>query len=168
MYRSIILVFLFATLSAKADRVGDFDIDASITSKEKAQKVGYHKEKDQNLSYRVKIDCRGTSKYTDLVIKYIVIYHMPTHASSRERGEQIMAGSEKVASLAPLEKFFLNTKPVTNSYNEYSDLGSDKVTYGKATLNGISLRIMQGEKVIAEYSRPADTKNRWVDAPKED
>lgn len=168
MDRIIILSFLLGALSASAERIGNFDIDATVThAKETTQSSGSsnYKEKDQTITYKVKIDCRGTEKYSDLVVKYIVLYRVPRYASVKERGDQLLSGEEKIPSLAPLGKFEFSTKSVSNTYTQYGT--TSEYQWGKMQFKGIALKLMQGDKVIAEFSRPVDMKDRWKDADKE-
>ena len=174
-----VLVFLLGSLFpivAGADRSGNFDITAQPTNKETAEVTDrgaswVEKEKSQTLIYKVKIDLRGLEKLENLEVQYIVAYKVPrgwwrndnnnNSSDNRPRGgTQFIHGKKEIKQLAPLEKFEFNTEGIENSYQE-TQWSSGRNQYGKATLKGVTIRIMQGDKKLAEMSNPNDMKEVW-------
>ncbi len=159
-------------IAGMADRSGNFEISVQPVNMETSEVTdrGSHwveKEKSQTLVYKVKIDMRGLEKLENLEVQYIVAYKIPRgwwrSSESNEkiaRGTQFIRAKKEVKQLAPLEKFEFNTEGIENSYREDQWSGG-RNQYGKATLKGVTIRIMQGDKKLAEMSNPTDMKDAW-------
>lgn len=156
---------LWGAVPAAAARVGNFEVSVQALNKESGDVThrgdyGVVKAKSQALVYQVKIELKGTEKLQDLEVLYIVSYNNP---QSYGRGRApFIRGKEEIKQMAPFGKFEFTTKAVENNYEEYrSTWDGGKSQWGKATLRGITLRIMRGEKSLAEFSYPNDMKDAW-------
>jgi len=167
----VYLVFWVFLPSLKAERAGNFEIAITPTSKESSQRTGgdgywTEKEKSQKLTYRVTITCKGLEKLEDLQVKYIVVYSAPGTYYHRDGnnnnrdGMRVINGDEKIAKFVPLDSTEFTTKEVQNTYQENTWEGG-RSSWGKAQLKGIALKIMQGDKVLAELAKPANMKDYW-------
>ncbi len=166
----VYLVFGVFLPSVKAERAGNFEIAITPSSKESSQRTGgdgysIEKEKSQKLIYRVKITCKGLEKLEDLQVKYLVVYlaqgnYYRDGNNNKRGGAQVIKGDEKIEKFAPLDSIEFTTKEVQNTYQENTWEGG-RSSWGKAQLKGIALKIMQGDKVLAEWAKPADMKDYW-------
>ncbi|MBI4027582.1 MAG: hypothetical protein HY360_21525 [Verrucomicrobia bacterium] len=154
-------------LSAQADRVGNFEVMFQPLNKESAEVINRgggwtEKEKSQTLVYKVRIDYKGLDKLEDIVVRYIVVYKASStwRDSRNERGPQVVRGEEKIVSFGTHDKFEFETTSVEHVYTEHQWQGG-RSQYGKAQLKGIAIKILQGEKILAEIARPDDMKQYW-------
>jgi len=173
----LIMVFLLCGLlgavSAKAERAGDFEIAVQPINKESSQRIGgdgywTEKEKSQTLVYKVKLTYKGLEKLENILIKYLVAYTAQGSSQQGSQGRnygrssvQTIKGDEKVDKLSTLDNVEFTTKMIENVYQESTWHGG-KSQHGKAQMKGIALKIMQGDKVLVEWAKPAETKEYWT------
>jgi hypothetical protein len=119
------------------------------------------------MVYRVRIDLKGIDKMADLKVVYVVAFRSPRNSGGSRNVLRYAKGEETIASLAPMEKFEFTTEGVENKYTEYN-WGDGKSSWGKAQLKGICLRIMQGDKKLAEAASSVDMKDAFEKAAKQE
>jgi hypothetical protein len=161
IFKSYLLVLLISgtmALTVHAQRVGSFEITAQPVNKESSEVTGQgswwvDKRKSQNMVYKVRIDYKGLDPIENITVRYLVAF-TPVKTSN------VVEGSETYVKLSSQQKVEFETKGIENTYMQYNYDGMSHKS-GKAQLRGIALRIFQGEKMIAEWSQPADIKNSW-------
>jgi hypothetical protein len=164
-------VGLLIPILVLAERSGNFEIIFTPVNKESSETVdrgAWHteKEKSQNMAYRVRIDLKGVDKLQDLKVFYVVVYRAPNATSSSRSSTRYATGEVSISNLAPMEKHEFTTESVENSYREYN-WGDGKSSYGKGQLKGIAVRIMQGEKKLAEAASSVDMRDAFDKAAKQ-
>lgn len=156
---------------AQADRIGNFDIVVQPINKEESEVRGrtdysVQKEKSQNLAYKVRIQCKSLDSEENLEVAYIVTYKSTnsgfyTSSGNQHRTTPAIKGTVSIAKLDPLGVFEFVTDSVENTYQEYQSSWSGKSQWGKAQLTGLTLRIIQKGKVLAEYATSPTVKEQW-------
>jgi hypothetical protein len=147
--------FAFA-LNLHAQRVGNFEITAQPVNKEVSRTTSQginwtDKQKNQSMVYKVRIDHKGIDALENVTIQYIV---------AANNSSSMIEGSEKFEKVSSQQKIEFETKGVENTYMQYN-YGGTSYKSGKAQLRGIAIRILQGDKLLAEWSQPGDIKNLW-------
>jgi hypothetical protein len=161
---TLTLIFFTAAL-ARADRVGDFDIQAHVQNAETAQVMNRSgswtaKDKNQRLFYKIRMELKGLKKLEKLEVHYIIYCYSPQAEGELKSGMNTLTDQYDIKELSPFGKVEFDTSGFGKSYLETQD-NSGKARYGRAELKGITLRIMQGTEKLAEYSSPPDMKKAW-------
>ena len=163
-------LFLFAVTLARADRVGDFDIQAHVQNQEKSQTKERSgewtsKNKNQTLFYKIRMELKGLKKLENVEVHYIIHCYSPEVQGELKVGTNILTDKYDIKEWAPFGKMEFDTSGFDKSYYE-SQWNTGKYQSGKAELRGITLRVMQGKEKLAEYSSPPDMKKAWDEQEK--
>jgi hypothetical protein len=158
IFASCFLFFIALAACLYAERVGNFEITVQPVTKEKSDAIDrdwQHKNKTQTMYYSVRGVLKGLEKMEKISIKYIVA------SKASDEKTKYTEGKYEVGPMEPLAKFEFNTTDLENDYQEYWSNSSYQSKYGKAKLLGMTLKIMNGEMVVAEYATSQDAKKYW-------
>jgi hypothetical protein len=167
----LMLTVTFFTVSlARADRVGDFDIQAHVQNQEKSQTKERSgdwtsKNKSQSLFYKIRMELKGLKKLENLEVHYIIHCYSPNDQGELKTGTNTLTDKYDIKEWSPFGKVEFDTSGFDKSYYE-SQWNTGRYQSGKAELKGITLRIMQGTEKLAEYSSPPDMKKAWDEKEK--
>ncbi len=110
-------------------------------------------EKVQVRSLKVSLENGSAAALDGLVVKYWFIGHGVT-----ERALKVVAEGERKSSIAPRGKDVVESEVVSKSFSEesYDAKAKKKVPASGEKISGYAVRVLQGDKVLAEsYSEPS-------------
>jgi hypothetical protein len=152
---SLVLGIFVATAMSLHAEISPIRIQVEHLSKSEA-KGKTRSEKTQVRSLRIRLDNGSNESFDGLVVKY---WFFGRDVKARET--KLITAGERKSSLAPRGKDIVESEPVSSSYVEehYEVAKSKGGRGGKPTkvpasgekITGYAVRVMNGDKVVAEY-----------------
>ena len=145
---SLILSIVSAlTLSLRAE-VSPIRISVEQISKTEVKDKKNTHDKTQVRSLKIRLDNGSTQTFDGLVVKYWFLGHVTT-----DRTIKPIAEGERKSSIAPRGKDVVESEVVSKHFTEefYDAKKKAKVPATGEKIVGYAVRVLQGDKILAEY-----------------
>ncbi|MEO6787420.1 MAG: hypothetical protein ABI318_14915 [Chthoniobacteraceae bacterium] len=149
---TLLLAILFAVVSARAE-VSPIRMTVELSNKSTTKPKEIH-DKTQTRSLKITLDNNSTQAFDGLAVKYWFVGHTEgTH------GEKVLKEGERKSSLAPRGKDVVESEVASSHFIEEhyppskggKGGAAKKIPASGDKMTAYAVRVMQGDKVLAEY-----------------